>query len=151
MLPAPERDVPMLTREESIVAFDDASGRAVPDRLSRKTHGHYLTYAQQLLGIYEQGAGLTRRELHRAVENTLARLDDCPQRRVAAFQKLLDDVSELVPIPDAQFNLQRPANWKPLFPFSLAAFRLTFCRLLLFGIGIILKMLKTVASRREET
>ncbi|MEO8498073.1 MAG: DUF790 family protein, partial [Planctomycetota bacterium] len=84
----------MLTREESIVVYDDASGCAVPDRLSRKTHEHYLLYAQRLLGIYQQGIGLTRRELHRAVENTLASLDDCPQRRVAAFQKLLDDVSE---------------------------------------------------------
>ena len=84
----------MLTREESIVLYDDVSGCAVPDRLSRKTHAHYLKYAQRLLGIYQQGVGLTRRELHRAVENTLARLDDCPQRRVAAFQKLLDDVSE---------------------------------------------------------
>ena len=84
----------MLTLEESIVAYDDASGRAVPDRLSRKTHGHYLTYALRLLDVYQQGVGLTRRELHRAVENTLATLDDCPQRRMAAFQKLLDDVSE---------------------------------------------------------
>lgn len=94
MSPGPGSESPMLTREESIVVYDDATGCAIPDRLSRKTHAHYLKHAQRLLGVYEQGTGLTRRELHRAVENTLARLDDCPQRRIAAFQKLLDDVSE---------------------------------------------------------
>ena len=84
----------MLTLEESIVEYDDRSGRAIPDRLSRVTHGHYLQYAQRLLGIYEKGVGLTRRELHRAVENALGGVDDCPQRRIAAFQKLLDDASQ---------------------------------------------------------
>ncbi len=84
----------MLTRDEALVTYDDASGTAIPDRLSRQTHKAYAGYAKRLLTIYEHGVGLTRRELHRAVENVMAAVDDCPARRIAAFKKLLDDVSE---------------------------------------------------------
>ena len=84
----------MLTREEALVTYDDTTGRAVPDRLTRHAHRPYLGYATRLLSIYAHGIGLTRRELHRQVENTFAALDDCPRRRIAAFQKLLDEVSD---------------------------------------------------------
>ncbi len=84
----------MLTREEGLVVYDDSSGRAFPDRLTRRTHRPYVGYAERLLAIYAHGVGATRRELHRQVENTFAVLDDCPRRRIAAFQKLLDEVSE---------------------------------------------------------
>ncbi len=83
----------MLTRQEALIEFDDVSGLAIPDRLRKGTHAAYLGYAKKLLAIYSAGVGRTRRELHRAVENTLAAVDDCPRRRVAAFQKLLDERS----------------------------------------------------------
>lgn len=84
----------MLTRTEALAEYDDVTGCVVPDRLTRGLHRPYLGYAQRLLALYTTGIGETRRELHRQVENTFAALDDCPQRRIAAFQKLLDDVSE---------------------------------------------------------
>jgi predicted nuclease of restriction endonuclease-like RecB superfamily len=52
-----------------------------------------LGYAERFLRFYEQGIGETRRDLHRRIESGLASLDDCPSRRIAAFQKLLDEVS----------------------------------------------------------
>ncbi len=84
----------MLTRAEALIEYDDASGCVVPDRLRRRTHRLYVGYARRLLAIYSSGIGETRRELHRQVENTFAALDDCPRCRIAAFKKLLDDVSE---------------------------------------------------------
>ncbi len=83
----------MLTREEALVEYDDVSGRALPDRLTRRSHRSYIGYAKRLLAIYTGGIGATRRELHRQVETTFAAMDDCPRRRIAAFQKLLDDFS----------------------------------------------------------
>lgn len=83
----------MLTSAESIVHYDASSGIAQPDRLTRKTHGHYLGYAARMLQVYRRGIGSARRDLHRQVEGIMAALDDCPQRRVAAFCKLLDDAS----------------------------------------------------------
>lgn len=84
----------MLTREQTLVVYDDATGCAVPDRLTRRTHRRYAAYAQQLLAIYSQGIGTTRRELHQQVENALATVADCPRRRIAAFQKLLDEAAD---------------------------------------------------------
>jgi len=82
----------MLTSEHAIVVYD--GGRAVPDRLTRRAHGHYLTHAARMLAVYRSGAGQTRRALHRTVENLLANEADCPSRRVQAFCKLLDDASD---------------------------------------------------------
>jgi predicted nuclease of restriction endonuclease-like RecB superfamily len=84
----------MLTRELAIAEYDFARGLVVPDRLTSKTHGRYLDYAEKMLEVYRQGAGLTRRALHRAVADVLANEDDCPQKRINAFCKLLDDASE---------------------------------------------------------
>lgn len=81
----------MLTRQEALVEYDDVSGRALPDRLTQGRHRDYLGYARKLLEIYTAGSGRTRRELHRAVEDALATHIDCPSRRIAAFQKLLDE------------------------------------------------------------
>lgn len=83
----------MLTSDHAILEFDDASGLVRPDRLSRKQHGHYLKFAQRMLQVYQRGSGRTRRELHHEVENVCAALEDCPSRRIAAFCKLLDEVS----------------------------------------------------------
>ncbi|HPD17707.1 MAG TPA: DUF790 family protein [Planctomycetota bacterium] len=82
----------MLTSEQAIVAYEGS--RAVPDRLTRRTHAQYEGYARQMLLAYRQGAGKTRRELHRSVEGILANEPDCETRRVQAFCKLLDDASQ---------------------------------------------------------
>lgn len=83
----------MLVREQAIADYDFDSGRLVPDRLTQPSHRHYLQYAEQMLQIYRDGAGKTRRDLHRAVESIFANEEDCPARRIDAFRKLLDDVS----------------------------------------------------------
>jgi hypothetical protein len=46
-----------------------------------------------MLRIYRQGIGKTRKNLHRATAAIFASEPDCPQRRIDAFCKLLDDVS----------------------------------------------------------
>ena len=82
----------MLTREHAIAEYD--RGRIIPDRLNQKQHGHYVRYAERMLLVYRHGAGRTRQELHRDVHNIFASEEDCPTRRIDAFCKLLDDVSE---------------------------------------------------------
>ncbi len=84
----------MLTRELAIAEYDFARGLVAPDRLTNKLHGRYVDYAEQAVDIYRRGAGLTRRELHRAVAAIFAAEDDCPQKRIDAFCKLLDDASD---------------------------------------------------------
>ncbi|MGB7158700.1 MAG: DUF790 family protein [Tepidisphaeraceae bacterium] len=82
----------MLTADHSIVRYDH--GVAIPDRLTRVTHKHYLDYAERMLAVYRSGVGRTRRELHRAVESILAGEPDCDRRRIGSFCKLLDDAGE---------------------------------------------------------
>jgi len=82
----------MLTSEQAIVVYE--RGRAMPDRLTRRTHAHYVGYAARMLDAYRSGVGQTRRELHRAVEGILADEPGCESRRVQAFCKLLDDASD---------------------------------------------------------
>ncbi len=82
----------MLTSEQSIVCYE--KGHALPDRLTRVTHRHYLDYAQRMMGVYQCGVGRTRRELHKAIEAVLSGEPDCTRRRIAAFCKLLDDAGE---------------------------------------------------------
>ena len=81
----------MLTSEQSIVEYRD--GRAVPDRLTQRTHRHYRDYAERMLAVYRDGAGRQRRTLHREIEAIFADEPDCPVRRIQAFCKLLDDAS----------------------------------------------------------
>ena len=88
----------MITSDQAIVVFD--RGRAIPDRLTRGRHGHYLELAERMLAVYRTGPGRTRRELHRAVERVFADEPDCPSRRIAAFCKLLDDAGEFDADPD---------------------------------------------------
>lgn len=84
----------MLTKQESIEAFDFRDRTVVPDRLTRQAHGHYVPLADAMLQIYQQNVGQTRRKLHQLVGASLRGLEDCPTRRIAAFCKLLDDASE---------------------------------------------------------
>lgn len=82
----------MLTKELAIAKYE--RGRVYPDRLQQKTHGHYLHYAAQMLEVYREGTGKTRRELHRAVRKIFKDEPGCPSRRIDAFCKLLDDASK---------------------------------------------------------
>jgi len=82
----------MIRSEHSIVHYDN--GRAIPDRLTRITHRHYLDYAQRMLAVYRTGITKPRRDLHRSIRNILATEPDCDRRRIAAFCKLLDDAAE---------------------------------------------------------
>lgn len=83
----------MLTKELAIAEYDFEAGRILPDRLTRRTHWHYLRYADRMLHIYRAGEGRTRRDLHQAVREVFSREADCPTRRIDAFCKLLDDAS----------------------------------------------------------
>ncbi len=83
----------MLTREQAIAEFDFARSTVIPDRLTTAAHGQYLDYAERMLALYRQGTGRTRRDLHRAVNDVFVDEPDCPQRRIDAFCKLLDDAS----------------------------------------------------------
>ncbi len=80
----------MLTSEHAIVRFE--RGLALPDRLNRKSDGHYVDLAAAMLRVYAEGAGLTRRDLHRQI-NRLFDEEPCDARRIASFCKLLDDAS----------------------------------------------------------
>jgi predicted nuclease of restriction endonuclease-like RecB superfamily len=81
----------MLTRELAIAEYD--SGRIVPDRLTQNHHAHYLGLVEQILNIYRNGTGRTRRDLHQSVHHVFAKELDCPVRRIDAFCKLLDEKS----------------------------------------------------------
>ncbi len=84
----------MLTKQEAIAEYDFAHQAIIPDRLTRKTHAGYLTAADQILQIYHNHIGATRRHLHALVQRQLQSLDDCSSVRMAAFCKLLDDASD---------------------------------------------------------
>jgi predicted nuclease of restriction endonuclease-like RecB superfamily len=104
----------VITSQQSIVVYD--RGRAVPDRLTRGRHSHYLCLAAKMLAVYRTGAGCrTRRELHRSVEGIFADEPDCPSRRIAAFSKLLDDAGEFDSDPGGEAGRLR------LEVFGLAA------------------------------
>jgi predicted nuclease of restriction endonuclease-like RecB superfamily len=81
----------MLTRELAIADYEN--GRVLPDRLTRRSHVHYVALAERLLDVYRNGIGRTRRELHRDAHAAFAGECDCPLRRIEAFCKLLDDQS----------------------------------------------------------
>jgi predicted nuclease of restriction endonuclease-like RecB superfamily len=82
----------VLTSEQSIVSYE--RGAVIPDRLTRRTHAHYVAYAERMVAAYQRGVGRTRRELHKAVEAILADEPDCNSRRVSAFCRILDDLGE---------------------------------------------------------
>jgi predicted nuclease of restriction endonuclease-like RecB superfamily len=91
-LPVLRPQISVLTSDQSIVEY--RLGQAIPDRLMRREHVHYLDHAARMLAVYRSGAGMSRRELHRSISNVLANEPDCPRQRIAAFCKILDDVSE---------------------------------------------------------
>ncbi len=81
----------MLTAAHAIAEFKD--GRVFPDRLTRKTHAHYLDRAANLLDLYRHGPGHSRQDLHSQARALFYNDAGCPLRRIAAFCKLLDDAS----------------------------------------------------------
>lgn len=83
----------MLTREHGIARYEFDRRRVVPDRLTMGEHAHYPELAEQMLQVYREGCGKTRKELHREVRAIFEDEVDCPQRRIDAFCKLLDDHS----------------------------------------------------------
>jgi predicted nuclease of restriction endonuclease-like RecB superfamily len=87
----------MLTKAEAIAEIRE--GRVYPDKLRRKTDGHYLPAADQMLAIYREGAGKAREELHAAVQEIFWGAA-CPVRRIRASCKLLDDVSDFTDAKD---------------------------------------------------
>ncbi len=93
----------MLTRELAISTFEN--GVLIPDRLSRKADAVYVAFADRMLEIYRGGVGRTRRSLHQAVHRVFIEQSDCPERRIKAFCKLLDDASEF-PSGDRQKIVQ---------------------------------------------
>lgn len=82
----------MLSKD--LALYSCTRGRASPDRLTRKTHAHYVTLVEQLLALYRDGAGCTREDLHRAAEAIFCEEPDCPPQRVRALVRLLDQASE---------------------------------------------------------
>jgi len=84
----------MLTKDHAILEFDFQKQTVVPDRLHRKTHGHYLSLAEELVQLYRDHVGEVRKSLHDRVRRRMQDISDCPTRRIGAFCKLLDDASE---------------------------------------------------------
>ena len=79
----------MLTRELAITEYKDR--RIIPDRLTRVQHAHYATLAEQMLRVYSNGIGMTRQQLKLAVHKLFENELHCPQRRIDAFCKLLEE------------------------------------------------------------
>ncbi len=79
----------MLTRELAIAEY--SLGQIIPDRLTRHEHAHYVPLLNRVLAYYRDGTGKARRDLHRFVNDVFAEEADCPQRRIGAFCKLLDE------------------------------------------------------------
>jgi len=81
----------MLTKELGIAVYKN--NRVFPDKLSKSSHKHYLLYAEEMLHVYRNGTGKTRKDLHSAIQRIFQHESDCPPRRINAFCKLLDDAS----------------------------------------------------------
>lgn len=84
----------MLRSEHSILEYDFRRLVVAADRLIRGQHADYLLAAEKIVGLYREGAGRCRQEIHRDVASVTAALHACPPRRTAAFCKLMDDRCE---------------------------------------------------------
>ncbi len=84
----------MLNKDHVLIDIDYKTGRVTPDRIRQKTHSGYVELSDQLLTLFKNGIGRTRRDLERDVEQILDRDSSCPLRRQQAFFKLLEEVSE---------------------------------------------------------
>lgn len=110
----------MLTRELAIFSINYRERLVIPDRLKMASHGHYVSYSERMVEIYNSGIGKTRKELHSEVRNIFSDEPDCPPKRIDAFCKLLDDASvyDLArgkKAPDLRIKLfKRAAEFHPL-------------------------------------
>ncbi|XZE20491.1 DUF790 family protein [Pirellulaceae bacterium SH449] len=84
----------MLTRELAISKI--VRRQIIPDRLTRATHAEYGPLSEELVAVYESGAGKKRGVLHKQVRDLLIKLPQCPPKRIDAFCKLLDERCEYV-------------------------------------------------------
>lgn len=82
----------MLTRDLALYEYDQ--DRVNPDRLTKEGHHRYPAMATAMLSIYGTGIGRTREKLHRGVEAVFETENDCPPKRICAFCKILDEMSE---------------------------------------------------------
>ena len=57
-------------------------------------HAQYMALAERALKVYQTGVGRRRRDLHRDVQRVFDDEPECPQRRVEALCKLMDDQSQ---------------------------------------------------------
>lgn len=78
----------MLTSSESIIVY--SGGYAYPDCLRRNEHRGYTSLAGQMLQIYIDGTGKTRKQLHQEARELFSNMERCPERRICAMIKLLD-------------------------------------------------------------
>jgi predicted nuclease of restriction endonuclease-like RecB superfamily len=59
----------------------------------RHKHAPYVGLAERMLDVYRSCIGKARHEIHSAVRRLFSEQPECPVRRIEAFIKLLDDVS----------------------------------------------------------
>lgn len=97
----------MIRSEHSIVEYDFHRFTVMPDRLRKVTDAAYVDAADQLLRIYREGIGESRQVLHRRVERLLSQVGQCPPRRMSAFCKLLDDLSQFQSGKGDAFTLRK--------------------------------------------
>jgi predicted nuclease of restriction endonuclease-like RecB superfamily len=81
----------MLRKEHAL--FEIRDRKIFPDQITQRRHAAYLGYAEEMIALYRDGVGKTRRELEQGVERILETDQDCPLRRIKAFTKLLEDAS----------------------------------------------------------
>jgi predicted nuclease of restriction endonuclease-like RecB superfamily len=108
----------MLTKSE--VEYVWANGAVTSGRIM-KEQPHYENYAAELLALFSDGIGKTRKELERGVEEILEKCDECSLTRIHAFFKLLIEVSEFETDPNKTAAKIRRKVWEtaaPLHPLS---------------------------------
>jgi predicted nuclease of restriction endonuclease-like RecB superfamily len=81
----------MLRRDQA--KYDVVNWRVVPDKIMQTRGEEYLGYAEQMLALFRDGTGKTRRELERGVDRIVDADLTAPLRRAKAFFKLLEEVS----------------------------------------------------------
>jgi uncharacterized protein len=84
----------MLNKDHALFDIDYKAETIIPDRIKQKANKGYVELADQLLALFRNGIGRTRRDLEREVEKILDTDPSCPLRRQQAFFKLLEEVSE---------------------------------------------------------
>jgi predicted nuclease of restriction endonuclease-like RecB superfamily len=82
----------MLRKEHAVLEVRE--GLVIPDRITKTRHAAYVGYAEEMIAVFRDGIGKTRRELEREVDRILDADPDSPLRRPKAFFKLMEDASK---------------------------------------------------------